>query len=81
MYHDDELVLVPAGIAKGYPLEIDFDGLAQRVKRFEDRLKQIIYGECESEYKALVDTNYAKFGRRAATIGALYGRFEHLQVN
>jgi hypothetical protein len=81
IFHDGELKVVPAGIAKGYPSEIDFDGLPGRIKRFEDPLLQIIMGECQSEYKVAADKNYAQHGRRAATIGALYGRFELLQVN
>jgi hypothetical protein len=81
LFHDAELVVVPAGLAKGYPLNIDFDSLPARIKLFETPLKRIITRESESEYKTLVEKSYANFGRRAATLGALWGRFEKLQVS
>lgn len=81
LFHDAELVIVPAGLAKGYPLNIDFDSLPERIKRLETPLKRIITGESQSEYKSLAERSYTQLGRRAATPAGLWGRFEQLQVN
>lgn len=80
MFHKAELEIVPAGIEKGYPTEIDFGALPQRIAKFKQRLNSIIEGTTPSQYQELAETAY-KFSRRmAATSMGLWSRFEHLQV-
>jgi hypothetical protein len=50
MTHKAELVIVPAGIPKGYLTFIDFDLLPGRIKAFEDSLLNIVEGSVESPY-------------------------------
>jgi hypothetical protein len=80
MTHKAELVIVPAGIRKGYPTFIDFDLLPKRIKAFEDSLRNIVEGSVESPYRELALEAYKKAGKKARYAMSLMSRFEVLQV-
>ena len=80
IFHEGELEVVPAGLEKGYPAQIDFDFLPARIKNFEGSLKRIIKGKMTSYYKTLVGDSYKSLGRKAGTAMGLWSRFEALQV-
>lgn len=80
MFHKAELEVVPAGIKKGYPRQIDFDALPQRIAKFEQQLRHIIKGKTPSKYQELVKSAFDESGKKAATPMGVWGRFESLQV-
>jgi len=80
IFHTGELVEVPNGVEKGYPTQIDFDALPQRIKMFEGVLKLVIEGAAESHYREVALEARACLGPKAATPMGLMNRFENLQV-
>ncbi|GES91563.1 hypothetical protein GLOIN_2v1584672 [Rhizophagus clarus] len=78
--HYAELLVVPDGVVKNYPLNINFDELPNRIRNFKDNLEEIIEGTARSYYRNLAMRYYKKHGpRKSATSMGLYGRFKELR--
>lgn len=80
--HQLELVIKPEGIRKGYPVEIDFDGLAKRVEKLRDELEDVISGKLHSVFRDIGLQAYKDLGRnRARSSMGVMLRFERTLVS
>ncbi|GBC05490.1 hypothetical protein RclHR1_06250012 [Rhizophagus clarus] len=78
--HNAELTIIPDGLEKNYPLDINFDELPDRIRNFKDNLEEIIEGTVRSYYRNFAIRYYKKNGsRKSATSMGLYGRFKELR--
>lgn len=75
--HKLELVVKPEGESKGYPTNIDFSQLDQRVRRLDKELQSVIDREVESEFRDTALKAYEKMGKNKArsTMGVM-ARFD-----
>ncbi|TPX58656.1 hypothetical protein SpCBS45565_g07948 [Spizellomyces sp. 'palustris'] len=64
--HTAEDDIIPAGLAMGYPREIDFNHTRRRVRRMFADLLRIIEGREESYYRELALAVYKELGKRKA---------------
>jgi hypothetical protein len=79
--HESEALIVPEGLKKNYPININFDILPKRVKKLIPELMLVIKGEINSSYRNIALNAYRKYGRaRARKPTILMGRFQKLQV-
>ena len=63
--HDAFEKIVPAGVKKGYPQTIDFEGLKNRVDTLFDKIREIITEKTTSHFHDLASERYSKLGRKA----------------
>ncbi|GBC30359.2 hypothetical protein GLOIN_2v1606417 [Rhizophagus irregularis DAOM 181602=DAOM 197198] len=78
--HESEALIVPEGLKKNYPININFDILPKRVKKLIPELMLVIKGEINSSYRNIALNAYRKYGRaRARKPTILMGRFQKLQ--
>ncbi|KAJ3265622.1 hypothetical protein HK104_006260, partial [Borealophlyctis nickersoniae] len=64
--HTAEENTIPAGIKKGYPMEIDFAGLKKRVMALKRDMMDIATGKVRSPYRDLALAGYRSVGVRKA---------------
>lgn len=75
--HEAEFNIVPEGLKKLYPMNIDFVSLPKRVAKLIPRLMLIIKGGKKSFYRDVALCAYQELGRnRARKSTILMGRFE-----
>jgi hypothetical protein len=80
--HHAETSIVPDGIQKGYPMEINFELLEARIIQMKDDLLDIIYKRVYSYYRDFSLEICKEVGpRKAGTPMALMNRFEELRVS
>ncbi|RIA93583.1 RTC4-like domain-containing protein [Glomus cerebriforme] len=78
--HDAETHIVPEGLKKNYPINIDFDRLPKRVEELIPELILVIKGEIKSLYRDIALDVYQELGRaRARKPTILMGRFQKFQ--
>lgn len=76
------MTIVPDGIQKGYPLEINFELLKSRIIQMKDELFNIINKKLESYYWNFSSEICKEIGsRKAGTPMAIMNRFEILRVS
>ena len=76
-----ETTVVPDGIQKGYPIEIDFNQLESRIVQIKDELLNIINKKIDSYYRDFAIEICNQVGQRKAnTPMMIMGRFESLKV-
>ncbi|KAI9022823.1 RTC4-like domain-containing protein [Phycomyces nitens] len=76
--HKTELKIKPEGVKNGYPLEIDFDSLPDRIKSLEPELERVITKDTPSTYRDTALQAYEDLGQvKARGTMAVMGRFEH----
>ncbi|CAG8760984.1 35191_t:CDS:2, partial [Gigaspora margarita] len=79
--HQAETTIVPDGIQKGYPMQIDFGSLETRIFQMKMELLDIINGKANSYYRDFALKICNEIGsRKASTPMALMARFEVLRV-
>jgi hypothetical protein len=78
--HYGELKIIPYGIQQGYPLQINFDNLPQRITNLRMQLMQIINGKINSQYLEMVINRVKEIGRAKASV-TLMNYFELIQVS
>ena len=79
--HYAEATIVPEGIRKGYPMEINFELLETRVTQMKDELLNIINKKINSYYWDFSMEVCKEIGsRKARTPMGIMGRFEILRV-
>lgn len=77
-----QLSIIPSGLAKNYPLVINFDRLPERIYKLKDNLIGIINGTVNSYYLDLAKQSYYNIGhKKAATPMMLINRFQNLRVS
>jgi len=80
--HYNELNIVPHGIQRGYPLQIDFENLPQRIMNLRSHLIQIINNKCNSRYLKMAVDRAKEIGRvKASTTLIQMNYFELIQVS
>ena len=80
--HYAEATIVPDGIQKGYPLEINFELLETRIIQMKDELINIIHKRVKSYYWDLSLEICKEIGsKKARTPMAIMNRFEVLRVS
>ncbi len=79
--HNEELIIFE-GLKKNYPININFNGLSDRVLKLVPKLNQIIEGKNQSYYKNEALSTYKKIGSSAQARQPtfLINRFENFQV-
>ncbi|CAG8856809.1 17974_t:CDS:1, partial [Gigaspora margarita] len=78
--HQAETTIVPNGIQKGYPMQIDFDLLETRIFQMKDKLFDIINRKINSYYHDFALKICNEMGsRKASTPMALMAYFEVLR--
>jgi hypothetical protein len=79
--HNGELIIFE-GLKKKYPININFNGLPDRVLKLVPKLDQIIGGKNQSYYKNEALSIYKKIGSsaQARQTTFLINRFENFQV-
>ncbi|GBC01549.1 hypothetical protein RclHR1_04220017 [Rhizophagus clarus] len=78
--HESEAFIVPEGLKKKYPININFDGLPKRVEKLIPELMLVIKGKIDSSYRNIALNAYREFGRaRARKPTILMGRFQKFQ--
>jgi hypothetical protein len=79
--HYAETTIVPDGIDKGYPMEINFELLETRIVQMKDELLDIINKKVNSYYRDFSIEICQKVGaRKAETPMSIMGRFEALRA-
>jgi hypothetical protein len=79
--HHAETNIVPLGVRAGYPLNIDFEAIPNRIEDMKEDLQNIIRGQLESWFRNLALSVYNEVGsRKATTPMVLMGRSEELRV-
>ena len=80
--HYAEIEIIPLGKKAGYPTDINFENLSDRVNCFKDELSKIIDHKLGSWFRDLALTVYDELGVRKARMPMiLMGRSEELRVN
>jgi len=80
--HYAETEIVPLGIKAGYPTNINFKILPNRINDIKNDLLDIIDCKLESWFRDLTLSVYNELGfRKARTPMILMGRSEELRVN
>ncbi|KAG0170988.1 hypothetical protein DFQ28_001344 [Apophysomyces sp. BC1034] len=75
--HQIELVIKPQGKEKGYPTEINFEGLPNRIKKLQAELDDVIMGKMHSVFRDNAIKAYEDLGRnRARSTMGVMTRFE-----
>jgi hypothetical protein len=81
LMHYAETVIVPTGIKAGYPTNINFKNLSDRINKIKDDLLDIINCKIESWFRNLALDIYNELGsQKARTPMILMGRSEELRV-
>ncbi|KAG4104340.1 RTC4-like domain-containing protein [Neocallimastix lanati (nom. inval.)] len=79
--HQAKLVIIPQGLKKGYPLEINFDLLQERIERFKKDLFEIVYDRKKSYFRELALNEYKRYGsNKARNFSFLIQRFDKILV-
>jgi hypothetical protein len=79
--HESEALIVPEGLKKNYPININFDILPKRIEKLIPELMLVIKGKINSSYRNIALNAYQEFGRaRARKPTILMGRFQKFQV-
>jgi hypothetical protein len=79
--HDAETRIVPEGLKKNYPINIDFNSLPKRVEKLIPELMLVIKQKRKSFYRDVALSAYQELGRaRARKPTILMGRFQKFQV-
>lgn len=74
--HHTELVIKPDGLKKGYPTQIDFKSIPDRMKNFDKELKDIICNKLKSDYRQIAEEAYRKEGvTKARSTLSIFSRF------
>ena len=80
--HYAEIEIVPLGKKAGYPIDINFENLSDRVNGIKGKLSDIIDHKLESWFRSLALSVYDELGVRKARMPMiLIGRSEELRVN
>ncbi|KAG0176536.1 hypothetical protein DFQ29_005987 [Apophysomyces sp. BC1021] len=75
--HRIELVIKPKGEKKGYPTEIDFEAIGDRIEKFKHELLDVISGKESSTYRETALKAYEDLGKnRARSAMGVMARFE-----
>jgi hypothetical protein len=74
--HRIELIFKPMAIEKGYPTDIDFDAISDRIKGFEDDLKSIVDRVYPSTYLSTAMKRFEELGLRARRAEEVMKQFE-----
>ncbi|KAL0083535.1 RTC4-like domain-containing protein [Phycomyces blakesleeanus] len=76
--HKTELKIKPEGVKRGYPLEIDFDALPERIKSLQAELERVISQDTPSIYRDAALQAYKDLGQvKARGTMAVMARFEY----
>jgi len=76
-----ETTIIPDGIRKGYPMEINFELIESRIIQMKDELLNIIYKKTSSYFRDFAFEICNTLGQRKAnTPMAIMGRFETLKI-
>ena len=65
-FHKGEQIVVPEGIRKGYPLNIDFTILPERIHKFKEELHDICKKKSRSYYRDAIMKIYHDKGQKKA---------------
>jgi hypothetical protein len=78
--HRIELIYKPMAIKKGYPTDIDFDAIPDRIKNFEEELKSIVDHEYPSTYLDAAMKRFKELGLKARRAEEVMKQFEDYLV-
>lgn len=71
--HRDEASIIPDGVKQGWPTEIDFDALPERLRAFRRKLQKIVEEPTISQF-------FRKAMKDVAEMGALASMSSHGQL-
>lgn len=78
--HQIELVFKPMAIEKGYPQQINFDAIPDRIALFQDEILGIIERKVSSTYLDAAYDRMEKLGMKARSAKQLLAVFEEFKV-
>ncbi|KAJ3325851.1 hypothetical protein HDV06_002236 [Boothiomyces sp. JEL0866] len=79
-YHNAENHIIPQGIKAGYPHEIDFKRIPDRIKEYSDRLEGIINGRIKSKFReSILETFNSEGAWKAQGNGTKFLKIEQAQ--
>ncbi|CAH7668154.1 hypothetical protein BY996DRAFT_4584177, partial [Phakopsora pachyrhizi] len=74
--HQDEKIVIPNGIKKGWPTKIDFRNLPKRIKKHFSRLTDICEGTIASNFLTIATLEWKKQGSKLRNITNELSTFE-----
>ena len=79
--HTAEQIIIPEGIKKGYPPNIDFTKLPERIYKFKEELHNICKKKSRSYYRdAIMQIYHSKGKMKAKSSMSVMARCETVQV-
>ena len=75
--HRNETTVIPEGLAQGWPSEIDFDAVPQRLWKLKSKLEKIINHPAGGYFYEMAKTDIKEMGGLA--MGSMRGQFAAFQ--